>query len=670
MKAFIAFFTYELKRFFNRKYTVVFLLFLVLGLYFIRDGVSQYKYIIENKAQFQEIEKVKVTTYINYTQYGNYGFRLLFIPSPLSIFFINSSLITELTANIDTTDILRIYNSFKGKNLYADKAGGYKDFSGIILLFGTLLVLYFGYDSFRNKDYIKLLSSFSSYRKVFSFIQISRVLLLMCFFVILTLLGLLLLALNGIVLSGAEFSNLLRYLLVLFLVVLFLFLLGAMAGTIRSRFMGIVVVMVIWFGLVFFIPGTVYQLVSKRADDITSNYRLEFEKLKIVMDFEDKALDEAKRYTNMEEREKSERKLVEGFWNNEFRKIQAFEEKMQTEMMDNFRFFRDLSILFPTTFYLSTNNEISSRGYESFFRFYRYVCQLKERFVRYYINKKFYSNYKEVESFIKGDENLFYSASQLPRNFGWGVVLNLFYVLLLIAFSYLRFKSFLFCVPDKSMPELKKLNVELKSGYSEVVLTGEVNLKNQFYNIFAGVIKEYKGKLMVDDTDIAAKQGGVSGEFLYLCHPEEIPEEIKAGNLASLFQNLMKLSKKEKAELYLKSDMDTIERKHFSELDEAQRGDLLWLAAQLKRCKILMLDDFARGMPADFIIRLINSLRKLKEDGCAIVYLTNDTMIVKKIGDSVTSLYDDPNLHKHLKTYRFLKDDNVEMPLSDQDKIG
>jgi ABC-type Na+ transport system ATPase subunit NatA len=661
MRTFRAIFSYESRRFLCKKNIAVFLLFLVLSLYLVQDGISQYNSIIENKARFQEIEEVKVSQYINYTQYGLYGIRLLFIPSPLSIFFTNSSLISGLTANIDSSDVLRIYNSFKGKNLYSEKIGGYKDFAGIILLFGTLLVLYFGHDSFRYKGYIKFLSGLSDYRRVFAFIQVSRVLLLMLFFTLLTVLALLLLAINGILLKSSDVYYLLYFLGVWFLVMIFLFMLGVITGTAKSRFNGIAMLLVFWFAFVFFIPGVINTLTSKRADDITSNYQLEFEKLKVLMDFEKRALDQAKRYTSMKERVTSERKLVESSLTNEIKRIQDLEEKMKQEMMDSFYFFRNLSVVFPTTFYQSVSNEVGSRGYENFFSFYQYIQCLKDGFVRYYIKKKFYSNYDKVESFIRGDQNLYYAASRLPGNFWWGILITLLYIALLTTGSYRRFKSFLFHIPDKKMPELKKLDVELKSGQSEVVLTGEQTLKNQFYNVLSGEVRGFDGKLMLDDVNMAGDRKRVKDTFLFLCRPEEIPEDIRAGNLIHLFQDLMMLSKKEKAKLYLELNMEPIEKKYFGDLEDADKGKLLMAAARLKKCKVYMIDDFARGMPPDFILRLIGELRELKANGSSILYLTTDTLIVKKVGDSVSSLFDDPGLHKHLKTFRSLNDEPEDM---------
>lgn len=665
MKTFHAIFNYESRRFLCRKNLVIFLVFMVLSLYLVQDGISQYKSVIENKEQFQEIEKVKVTKYINYTQYGIYGFRMMFIPSPLSVFFNNSSLITGLTAIIDSADELRIYNSFKGKNLYVEKTGGYKDFAGIILLFGTLLVLYFGHDSFRHKGYIKFLSCLSGFRRIFVYIQLSRILLLMLLFVFLTMLGLLVLAINGITLNASEIYHLLIFLGILFLMIVFLFLLGGMTGTAKSRFNGIAMALVLWFAFVFFIPGVIHTLTAKRANDITSNYHLEFEKLKIIMNFEKKALDEAKRYTSMKERKQSERKLVSGALTHEYKIIQQLEDNMKQEMIDNFHFFNKLSMIFPTSFYQSLSNEISSRGYDNFFRFYEYIQELKKGFVNYYIQKKFYSNYDKVEPFIHGDQNIYHAVNRLPVHFGWGIIITLIYIAALGVVSFIRFKAYLFHIPDKEMPELKKLDIELASGQSEVVLTADETLKDQIFSVLSGQVHAFAGKLMVDDVNIAADHGSIKDRFMFLCRPEEIPEEIKASALITLFQNLMALSKKERAEMYLQLNMESIEKKCFSELDDADKGKLLMTAARLKQCKVYIIDDFARGMPPDFIIHLILELRKLKQNGCAILYLTADTLIVKKVGDSVSSLFDDPNLHKHLKTFRHLSDDESdELPIT------
>ncbi|MCU0288920.1 MAG: hypothetical protein MUF15_21310 [Acidobacteria bacterium] len=113
MKTFKSIFTMETQRLLNNKNIGLLFLFSLLCFYFVQTGIGIYKSIIENKEKFQDIEQLKVKQYISYSQYGSYGFRVLFIPSPLSIFFVNSSVISELTANVDSGERLNIYNSFK-----------------------------------------------------------------------------------------------------------------------------------------------------------------------------------------------------------------------------------------------------------------------------------------------------------------------------------------------------------------------------------------------------------------------------------------------------------------------------------------------------------------------------------------------------------------------------
>jgi hypothetical protein len=137
----------------------------------------------------------------------------------------------------------------------------------------------------------------------------------------------------------------------------------------------------------------------------------------------------------------SEKEMVKSYWDNEVKGVQALEQKLANEMEQNIRHFQRLSILCPSTFYLSTGNEISSRGYENFISFYKYIRVLKEKFIEFFIYQRYYKNFTKVEPFIKDKENLFYAESQLPRGTFIGALLTLLYVSGLVVFSYFRFKK-------------------------------------------------------------------------------------------------------------------------------------------------------------------------------------------------------------------------------------
>lgn len=441
-------FILELKRQFSRKTIALVLFVMLLAFYFIQIGIGNYKNAVENIETFRTFEKVKVQQYVNYNQYGTYGFRVLFVPSPLSIFFINSSTISQLTSNVDAGERLNMYNSFKGRTLFAEKSGGYKDFSGIMLLLGSLLVIYLGYESMIYKDYSRFMTGFTGHGRFFACIICSRLVLFSLLVLLSGGLALALLEINGIGLSPVELLHFAVYLGILELTMIFFFSLGTIAGSLKSRFAGFVMVIASWFVFVFLAPGVVSAITAGKADNIISNYRLELEKLKNLMDFEQRAIREVG-FTN-EDNIDAVRGLIESYWTNEFKKIQAFEKRLENDMQNNIRLFETLSFIVPSTFYLSSSNEISSKGYANFIRFFSYIQDLKGRFVRFYLDKRYYlpppetgaaSPVIKIEPFTKENENLFYADSRRPNYLVVGVLLAMLYIAGLFTVSYIRFKK-------------------------------------------------------------------------------------------------------------------------------------------------------------------------------------------------------------------------------------
>jgi ABC-type transport system involved in multi-copper enzyme maturation permease subunit len=444
MKTFTPTYLLESKRLLKKKTIGLFLFLSLLSLYFVQVGLNNYTNIIGNRKEFQNIERMKVKQYINYGQYGSYGFRVLFIPSPLSIYFVNSSTISGLTANVDSGERLNIYNSFKGRALFADKGGGFKDFSGIMLLLGGLLVLYLGYESFIHRDYLRFMCGFTDYKRLFFSTILSRVFILVFLFLLNAGISLIILEINGIQFSGSEFAHFFTFLVTLVLVLIFFFALGTIAGSFKSGFAGFVMVIISWFVLVFLFPGIVNSITSRKADNLVSNYKLELQKLKSLMDFERESLE--KYGDTTKDNIDKVRESVEDFLVKGFPKIHAFEERLRDEMEENIRYFEFLSSLFPSTFYLSAGNEISSKGYENFILFFDYIRELKKKFLRFYLDHRYYSDDpfdapKTVESFIKDNENLFHPKSRTPRGFTRGVLLTLVYIIGLFIVSYSRFKQ-------------------------------------------------------------------------------------------------------------------------------------------------------------------------------------------------------------------------------------
>lgn len=654
MTAFFRFFIIEFKRLLSKRNLILFLLFLFLSLYFVQDGIDDYKRVIQNKENFQQVERINIEKFVNYLQYGTYGFRLLFIPSPLNILFANSGVISELTAFVDSGVRLRIYNSFIGKNLYAERSGGFKDFFGFILLLGSLLSLFAGYDSLNHREYLKFMSSMLSYKKVYFSIFWVRVILFNLFFLFTVGCALLLIRVNGISLSTGEYLNLSIYLFVMVLLFLFFSLLGVLAGSIRSKSLGIVAIIILWFVFIFLLPGAVSKIVAKKADNITSAYNLEQEKLKILTDFEREVLYKVRNTAGKEEKEKLRRTLAENYWNTEFKVLQEIEKKMQSDMNANLKYYQRLSLLFPSTFYLLVNNEISSRGYENFFNFYQYIQKLQLQFVRFYCDKRFYSDHGGIESFIKGEENIFYARSRRPAYFRIGLLLTIFYIILLYIVSYSRFKKFLFVVPDKTGPDPNKLNLNINSGESVVLLTTADTIIDQLFNVFSGIARGFTGRVTLNKKNIVPEKNKKKEDFIYLCQPDKIPGNIIVGDFINFFRKLLYRREDDIQKFSETFNIEKFSKKRMNDLEDKEKGSFLFAFAQLKKGSIYIIHDFAKGMSIDFIIDLKEQIKGLKAGGASILYLSNDVLLASRIGDRVTYLLTDPSLPQCLDNYTTL----------------
>ncbi len=458
MKNFRVIFSYELKKFFTKRYLFIYLIFAVLCFYVTQGGIDKYKIKLKDKQNFKEIERIKVDQYINYLLYGVYGFRIFFESGPLYSFFNNSNSYSDIIANIDSGEVLDIYNTNKGKKIFEEKAGGFKDFAGINLLFGSLISLIYGYLTFFNRKKWEYLLEFVNFKKLFLFKFFSRLTILLISFLSVFGLSVLLFKINSIEISEYEYKYLFIYLFVLIITSSFFFIIGVLLSMIKSYIVGYTTIIFFWFIMVFFVPGMINTFIAIKAENLTSIYQLEFEELKVMMDFEKRVIEKTKGGSKQEDdNSQFSRSIVENYYKHEFIQLQAFEKKLENEIEKNVRLYQFLSSFFPSTFYISTGNEISSHGYNSFLSFYRYVQELKRKFVRFYIDKKFYSNFPKmkkregtkitgfvkVESFVKNDENIFRSKPSLPEYFRLGLILLFAYIIILFIISYLRFKTIL-----------------------------------------------------------------------------------------------------------------------------------------------------------------------------------------------------------------------------------
>jgi len=427
---FTSIFLYEAKKLLRKRNIIIFFVILIILAAFSYEGTSDYKTLLKSKAPFQDAEKEKVSLLIHYTFYGIRGVRILFIPNALSVLFNDLAVYSGLTANVDSAEGLSITNSINGKELFAE-AGGYMDFSGILLLISTFLALIYGYDIMRDKEYLKLLADLSKCKKIHITVALLRIILLSLSCVLLYCLSLLWLFINGIP-ANASF---LLYIAILLPVVTFFITTGAFIGYRIGRPFQFITLAALYFSLLLLIPWAIKKcLYIEATNNICSTYELEYEKLKVMMDLERRSYNQIGTWKSGAVGPDEVKALVQSGQDIEYKKLQEYENGRIKSLSRRIKIYHIVSSFFPTTFYLSSNQELSSKGYVEFIRFYRYVHYMKYQFIKFYIEKKFYLTLPAsgVEPFVKGDENLFEAESRLPAYFPLGLGMTLFYILAML----------------------------------------------------------------------------------------------------------------------------------------------------------------------------------------------------------------------------------------------
>ncbi|MCP4213799.1 MAG: hypothetical protein GY765_04035, partial [bacterium] len=194
---------------------------------------------------------------------------------------------------------------------------------------------------------------------------------------------------------------------------------------------------------IFFIPSGLNYFIYSNAENIESE-GIEKATFDILMKFE-KEMKE-KIGTPNESNKHLFVAPIKAYLEKEFKQIQALEKKLETGMKKNIIAYQRLAMWLPSTFYLSAGNEISSKGYGNFIKFYKHIRVLKKQFVLYIVAKGYAGASATVakrflDSFFKKNEGIFKAEPGLPAYFLWGILLMVFYISGLTTLSYHCFKK-------------------------------------------------------------------------------------------------------------------------------------------------------------------------------------------------------------------------------------
>ena len=632
MNGFMSIIKIEWKRFLRPRNIFLGMIFLVLAVYFVFSGISQYNDIIKSKEKFKDIERQKVGKYLNYNHYGSFGFRVMYVASPVSIFFFNSGKFYILTASLNVAERLDIDVPMKGKGMFREKSFSYADFAGIYLLFGILLILLYGFEGVRHREYLKFLGVKKGIKHVYTSIFLARFFIINLFFLAILLLGVLLVTFSGIHLTGADFLFLAAFFGFWLLVSFFMLAVGALAGRIIPRDTGLTAVFLVWIFLVFLVPILFDNVTASKAGTIPCNYENELNILTELWNFEQLAKEQNIKFSEELRTKKPLTDIVDIFIKKQYKSIQQIDDNFENITAEKIKAGQKLAMVLLTTFYNSINSELSSKGYNSISAFYNYARELKHKFCMFYRWKKFHTKETKVENFIKAEENIYYAQPLLPPYFLGGVII---YGLIAVGLFFLSLalnRRVIYRIAEDKCPPGKADPLSLNRGKCKILKVEGESFKDYLLNLLTCNTREinktkyqYPGQVFLEEKEITNAPN--KSDTFYIPPVESIPGDIRVLDLLAYFSKLGGTKGKARRESLINIGVEDLLKKRFRQLDKIDKLKVLLTAASLVEAQVYLLYDLSRQMPGEGLILIKDKLEELSQKGAVVIFIITESII-------------------------------------------
>jgi ABC-type transport system involved in cytochrome c biogenesis ATPase subunit/uncharacterized membrane protein YhaH (DUF805 family) len=621
MRHFKAFFGFLLKRFFSRRNIILLLILLALSIYCTQQGIKERKKILNNFEGFKKLESFLFSQIRNYSKYASDGFKILVVPGTNIVFFSNPVLLSELSARINSITTLDIGSNCKGGLVLRGNSPFAPRFSNVARVLAGLLILFLGYETWKDREFLRSISSKWSKFGVFISICFALPLLfILCLQVIFAFcIGLT--VLQGISLTAADIRGLAISLPPMILHLLFFFFFGSILGNLRWKFTGTPGLLAVWLIFIFIYPAAVNSYIEDKSQEITSAYKADSDKWNKMTNFEKRSGKESGEYKD--NTVQGRRQVAKKFWEKDRKDIEAVDEKLKQEISQLIDEYNTWMLWTSTTFYTITCDEVSSRGYQSYLDFFTYLQDLRSKFVRFWIDRVYYHDQKVLVNFVTNDENLFYSKSHVPKNYWTGVLLHLGVVLLLAVITYLLFKHWLEHVSPKEIKELGKVDLDLDIGELKIWITLKEHFKKVLFNVFSGVFtvllkNGFTGEVYFDGVDTAERK--VKNNFAYICHPKELPGDMKAIDLLTFYADWNQFPRHELENLLNTEELKEILPKQIKEMEMHEKFEISMGILNMSKSDIYLIDNIASGMPTACSVKLLKKMEQLQSNAL-VIYL-------------------------------------------------
>jgi hypothetical protein len=310
------------------------------------------------------------------------------------------------------------------------KRGYFQDVAGIPFIFGSLFMLYLGNLALVSLEHVRFMLGRLSLKKHYFLTTAARLFWLNLFFAVLGAGMYLFARLAGVNFSQSEMRLFLLYLLFLLALLDFFYLLGQLTAVlVRFRKIFFLWLFLIWFACVFFLPEINRISVFNKSTALESAEKVNLEKFRTLMAMEQKFRDFLKENPgiSLDQIREMQKKFAVNFLKNSYLLNMGRETKYLHEVGKIVHSHERQSVVFPSTFYYFLIGEISSKGYYGYLDFMDYIMKLRNRFIEFYLQKRYESRDEKVESFVKGGENIFLARSQMPETFWLGLLITVCY---------------------------------------------------------------------------------------------------------------------------------------------------------------------------------------------------------------------------------------------------
>lgn len=642
MKDFYAYLVKELKWFLRPRNLIAWGV-ISLSLVIVTDNKAG-DYLEQKNAQskFQDIQQQHFLGTPNYDRYGNDGINFLFAPAASSCLFANTVIPPDLTGNINSVVKLEISGNLKGGAL---KPGNYffkLDFSLLVLLLVTLAALWYGLEWLWQKEHLGSLCSQRSPWKIFNLALFSRYLIFIAAFVPGAGLTFVWLKIKGVRLTTADYTGIIALLLPTLLMISIFFLTGAILGNIRDKKTARTLVFPIWFLMVFVVTVFLHSINNEPAPDLNRHMQTLLDKFKNITSFEQYAREKYGKFDpgNME----IARKAIEDYYRETFPRIMALERQLKNDLEKYIRAYQRASVYSPVNFYLSTCSEISSGGYENYLLFYDHLLDMQEKFVRFWIDRVYYTDPLQLVPFLKPGENIFPGQARIPGNYWWGAAVNFCYCVLLYIFAYAGFKRSLTHLDEGEIRDMGDIRLEMKKDGLEVFLVEGDKFNRLLYGVFSGDTKKIREKgrdieIIIDNTDLVKEKN--KHRYIYICPPRCLPGGLRVKDLLLFHSRWYRQSRQEREAILGRPQLQPLLSRQVGRLDKDERYDVLMTLVEMEveasgaktgsESCIYHFHDICEGVSEERAVAFKDFMEELHGRGAIVVFLTAPLAAVKKL---------------------------------------